>query len=120
MRPSRSGPVGIMFPLVSPADRGGWSQGWLVGGDAGRDGWAEPGRFLPLYPLVVSPPAKGPQGMRIVSFSGGLQGHSPGAGEMPIPRSFAHLEESYIALQVGDSVLSPPNNFDGCSATNPC
>lgn len=30
-----------------------------------------------------------------------------------------HLEAFWIALRVGDNVLSPLNNFDRCSAMNP-
>lgn len=40
----------------------------------------------------------------------GFQGHSRGAGETPI-RAVAHLEAFSIALQAGDSVLSPPEEL---------
>lgn len=52
------------------------------------------GSFLPLYPLIVTP-AKGPQGMRSCqpnpASPGGVQGRSPTASKMPVPRSFAPL-----------------------------
>lgn len=93
MRPGSRVPVGIMFPLHSLSGRGGWSQGWLVGGDAGKITGLGQGIFLPLsigshlLPRVLKECAA-------VSFSRRIQGHSAGAGELPVPRSFAHLEAS--------------------------
>lgn len=80
------------------------------------------GSFLPLYPLVVTP-AKGPQGMRSCqpnpASPGGVQGRSPRASKMPVPRSFAPREASWIAVLVGGSASSPLTNFDRCSAMSP-
>lgn len=96
----------------------------LVPGTLGGRG-SLPGPRLFSLPAGSQPRQGSSKNAQLSASPAGVQGHSRGTGEVPVPRGFARPGASWVrgiwdAVRVGDRASSPQTNFDKCLARSPC